>query len=357
MDKIIKNILKKLEKNGYDAYIVGGYIRDRLLEIESNDIDICTNALPKNIIDIFKLDKKTVDNYGCINIKTKKYNIDITTFRKESDYNNHYPRKTSYINDLKMDLKRRDFTCNSILMNSDEEIIDYYNGIKDINEGTLRCIGNVEKKLTEDPLRILRAIRISVIYNFSIDKEIIEFILNNKDLIRNISYTRKKEELDKILSSNNKIKGLNLIKELNLFSVLELKYDKIVSTKDILGMYAQVDFSEKYPLTKSEKNIIHSIREILNIGEINNNTLYKYGLYINTIAGEILGIDNNIVNKKYSLLPIKSREDIKINIKTLVKSNNNCYNGINEIYQNIEVNILNCKLRNRNRDIVKFLRK
>ena len=85
MDKILKNILKKLEINGYQAFIVGGYVRNHLLGIETYDVDICTNALPKDIIETLKLDKKTTDNYGCVNIKTKKYNIDITTFRKESN--------------------------------------------------------------------------------------------------------------------------------------------------------------------------------------------------------------------------------------------------------------------------------
>lgn len=357
MDKIILNILKKLEKHGFSAFIVGGYVRDKLLGIESSDVDICTNALPKDIIKIMNLDKSTKDNYGRVNLKTKKYNIDITTFRSESDYKNHTPKSITYVNDLKTDLKRRDFTINGLIMDKDEEIIDYYNGIKDLEDKKIKCIGSAKIRLSEDPLRILRAIRLSILYNFNIDEEIIKFISENKKMLEDLSYFRKKEELDKILSSTNRIKGLNLIKELNLCSTLGLKYDNIINCNDILGMYAQLDFSIEYPITKNEKEIIKQIREILTIGEINNLTLYKYGLYINSIAGEILGIDYIKINKMYKALPIKSKKDIKISVQSIVKLNNNCYNGINDIYKELEYNILIGKLKNKSKDIVKYIRK
>ena len=357
MDKIIYKILKKLNSKNSEAYVVGGYVRDKVLKIDSNDIDICTNLLPKDVIEILKLDKKTKDNFGSINIKTKKYNIDITTYRKESNYKNHQPKSIEYINDVKLDLKRRDFTCNQLLLNINNEIIDYYNGINDINNKIIRCIGNTNKKLSEDPIRILRSIRLSTIYNFKLDNEIIDFIKNNKKIIETISYTRKKEELDKILSNNNKIFGLNLIKELNLCDVLGIKYDKIYYCKDVLGMYSQIEFDSKYPLTKNEKSIIKSIKEIVKIGKIDNHTLYKYGLYINSIAGEILGIEYKEIIKMYKALPIKSRKDIKISIESIVKLNNNCYNNINQIYSNIENNILDKKIKNKNKDIVKLIRK
>lgn len=357
MDKVILKILKKLEKSGYSAFIVGGYVRDKLLGKETRDIDICTNALPKDVIEIFNLDKSTRDEYGRVNIKTKKYNIDITTFRSESDYKNHTPKSVTYVNDLKTDLKRRDFTINGLVMNSNEEIIDYYNGINDLNNKKIKCIGSTKIRLSEDPLRMLRALRFSIIYDFEIDDEILKFIEENRSLVESISYFRKKEELDKILACNNKIKGLELIKKLNLCSILGLEYDSIVYCKDILGMYAQIKFSDKYQLTKNEKDIIDDIRDILSIGEINNKTLYDYGLYINSIAGEILGIDSIKLNHMYKNLPIKTRKDIKITLESIVKLNNNCYNGVNEIYRDLENNILSGSLKNKSKDIVRFIRK
>ena len=122
-------------------------------------------------------------------------------------------------------------------------------------------------------------------------------------------------------------------------------------------MYAQITFSDKYQLTKNEKEIIQNIRNILSIGEINNKTLYDYGLYINSIAGEILGIDLVKLNHMYKNLPIKSRKDIKITLESIVKLNNNCYNGVNEIYRDLENNILSGSLKNKSKDIVRFIRK
>ena len=357
MDKIIKNILKKLENNGYQAFVVGGYVRNYLLGIESTDIDICTNALPKEIIEILNLDKNIIDNYGCVTVKTKKYNIDITTFRKESNYQDRKPKTITYVQDLKTDLKRRDFTMNAILMNSEEEIIDYYNGIKDLENKTIKCIGSVNERFTEDPLRMLRAIRFSIIYDFELDKNIEDFIFENRNLIKELSYYRKKEELDKIISSKNRIKGLNKLKELNLLSSLELKYNDIKDTNDILGIYAQIEFSENYPLNKNEKDIIKKIREVLEYGKIDNIVLYRYGLYICMVCGEIFGIDCITINKMYKKLPIKTKKDIKISVESIVKLNNNCYNDIGNIFVDLENNILTGNLKNKSKDIVRYLRK
>ena len=344
MDKFIINILKKIEKNGYEAYVVGGYVRNKLLGITSRDVDICTNALPKDIIKIFKLKKDTKNNYGSINIVSKKYNLDITTYRKESKYDEHKPVNLEFIKDIDKNLDRRDFTVNAILLNSKNEIIDKYNGINDLKNKVLKCKGNTKTKLKTDPLRILRALRFSIIYNLKMDIEIINFIKNNKNLIKNISYFRRKEELDKIFTSKNKLKGLKLLKELKLLDVLEIKYDNIIDINDINGIYAQIDFNDSYPFNKETKKIVNDIKEILKIGSINNHTLYKYGLYINRIAGEILGIEYKKINYMFNKLPIKSKKEIKISYKSIVKLNNNCYNNINDIIKNVEKNILDVNL-------------
>jgi len=356
MDKFIVNILKKIEKNGFEAYVVGGYVRNNLLGINSRDVDICTNALPKDIIKIFNLKKDTKANYGSVNIITKKYNIDITTYRREYNYELHKPN-VEFINEIDDDLSRRDFTINAILLNSNNELIDKYNGIEDLNKKLLKCIGNTKEKLTTDPLRILRALRFSILYDLELDKEIIDFIKKNKNLIKKISYFRRKEELDKIFTSKNKIKGLIILKELNLLKELEIDYDDVIYTEDINGIYAQIKFNNNYSFTKETKKIISNIKEIIDIGTINNHTLYKFGLYINSIAGNILGIEYNKIYSMYNKLPIKSKKDIKISYKSIVKLNNNCYNNINDLIKNIEKNILDGKLKNKTSDIVRFIRK
>lgn len=190
-------ILKILYDNHYDAYIVGGYVRDKLLNIESSDIDICTNAKPDIIKELFDV---LEENYGSCIVKYDHYNYEITTFRKEIYNNSRFP-KVEFIDNLEEDLKRRDFTINAICIDKDEKIIDLYNGIEDLNNKILRSIGNPDVKLKEDPLRILRAKRFKENYNLKYDESLNKAIKNNEELINKISKTKINRELNKIKES------------------------------------------------------------------------------------------------------------------------------------------------------------
>lgn len=355
MNNSIKKILNKLEKNGFEAYVVGGYVRDYLLNITSYDVDICTNALPKDIIKVFKI-KKGVSNYGSIGFKIGKYNYDITTYREDGEYNNHKPKSIKYVDNLLIDLKRRDFRINSICMNSEGKIFDYLSGKEDIHNKLVKTIGSTDIRLNEDPVRILRAIRFAIILDFNLDEEIISFIKNNKDLLKSISYTRKKQELEKILTSKNAVKGLNYLKELELLDELEIKYDKIVNVSDILGMWAQMEFSLKYQFTKQSLTIINQIKEIVSYGKIDSYVLLKYGLYVSLVAGEILGYSREDINKMDKQMPIHKISDVKIN-------NNDIMNllsiggspKLKTIYDDIVDEILKGKIKNNKRDIKKYI--
>ena len=126
--------LKKIEKEGFEAYIVGGYVRDYLLGYKTTDVDITTSATPKNVCKIFGIN--TGEELGCVNIKSSDLNVDITTYRKESNYFKHRPKSVVYVDDLKTDLQRRDFTINTICMDSDGNILDLLGGRKDLEMRT-----------------------------------------------------------------------------------------------------------------------------------------------------------------------------------------------------------------------------
>lgn len=258
MKRIIKNILKTLEDNGYEAYLVGGFIRDKILHIKSFDIDICTNAKPEDLEKLFNI---KVNDYGSLSFKLNKYSIDITTFRKELEYQKRKPIKIEYVDTLEEDIKRRDFTINAICMNSKGKIIDLVNGLDDIHNKTIRIIGDASPKLQEDPLRILRAIRLATILDFKIEDKLFKSIKDNNKLVLTLSPYRKRCELDKILSSKNFKKGLELLKDTGILSLLNISYDNIKYTKNILGMYAQLNIGCDLEFTKEEK------RNIININE------------------------------------------------------------------------------------------
>ena len=129
MNKVIFEVLEKLEKNGYTAYIVGGFVRDLLMEKESLDVDICTDALPKDVKKIFEINEESSE-YGSISFRYNDYNFDITTFRKELTYLKRKPVEIEFIKDLYTDTLRRDFTINSICLDKDGNLIDKLDGRK-----------------------------------------------------------------------------------------------------------------------------------------------------------------------------------------------------------------------------------
>ena len=357
MEKTITDVLDAIENAGFEAYIVGGYVRDLIRGYQTTDIDICTNALPKDLNEIFKIGNTRDDIYGAYKIVTGKYNFDITTYRKDLNYIGRKPTEIEYVSNLITDLERRDFTINSLCLNRNNEIIDLLGGKEDIDNKIIRVIGDVKTKLTEDPLRILRALRFSVTLDFDIDEEIIEFIKNNKELLKTLSVSRKKYEIQSILLSENLEKGIKLIKELDLEDSLGVKIpDKLISVSDINGMWAQVEVLEDNFFTKEEKSMRKSIQNILEYGKIDNNVLFEHGLYNSGVAGRILGLEIKDINEQFEALPIKNIKDIDITSEVII----NLFKIepsviIKEIMNDVKEEILNNKLGNNRESIIKYL--
>lgn len=356
MDKIIKTVLKKLIDNNYQAYLVGGFVRDYLLGIKSYDVDICTNALPKDLHTIFPNNYNS-NTYGGFNLKIKNYNFDITTYRKELKYNNRKPIEIKYLNNLEEDIIRRDFTVNSVCMDINEKIIDLVDGVRDISNHQIKMLGNIKERLEEDPLRILRAIRFASTLNFEIDYKLETEIINNYTLVKTLSNTRIKDEINKILLNKNFKKGLFLLKKYKILSLLNINYnDDIVFVNDISGMWSQINFPSNFIFTKQELSNIIEIRQIVKDGVIDNKTLYNYGLYVSLVSGEILNINKKIIHKLYNRLPIKNANDLEIsseeimNILNIIPSKK-----ISEIKEELINNILEYRLKNKNTELRKYL--
>ena len=230
------NILKTLEENGYEGYIIGGFPRDKYLNIISYDIDICTNAKPSDILKIFPEAITTNIKYGNIIID----NVQITTYRKEKYDKNRYP-KVKYVDDLKIDLLRRDFIINTLCIDSNGNYLDIYNAKEDLDKKIIRTVGDPYQKLQEDPLRILRAIRFASTLDFSLDDELSNAIKKYGYLVEKLSYAKKKSELIKII---NHKKGIELILKYKLDHYLNIyNLDKIDDNEDILS---QIDINNKY---------------------------------------------------------------------------------------------------------------
>lgn len=196
----IKKIMDLVKSRGYEIYLVGGFVRDSLLGVKTNDVDMTTNATPNIIKDILK-DYKLNDefrNYGCIKLEANEYNVEITTYRKEYDYKKHRrPSIVEFVDNLKEDLKRRDFTINALCYDG-EKLVDLYDGIKDLNNKVIRTIGDPLVRFEEDALRILRALRFSSALGFQIEDSLLKAINQKCYLVNELNKGIKEREIKKI---------------------------------------------------------------------------------------------------------------------------------------------------------------
>lgn len=359
MNATVLNVLKIIENNGYKAYLVGGYPRDYYLNKNTDDYDICTNATPKEIKNIFCNSILKREQYGSVTLFYNDLRFEITTFRKDIKYsNNRKPVEIEYIDNLMDDLKRRDFTINTICINSEGEFIDLLNAKDDIDRKIIKTVGDPYKKISEDSLRILRAVRFSTVLDFELDEKLIKAIKKYKYLVKGLSYYRKKEELDKVFSSQNCKKGLELLKTLGLDVELELNnIDKVIQTTYLDGIWAQLDVLDKYSFNKIQKETIIKINELNNKDLLDPNNIYKYGLYISSIVAEIKNISKKTINNIYNKLPIYNKGDINIS------SNKICEilgrkpgSFIKKIYDDLEYKIINGFLENNSNVLEKYIK-
>lgn len=360
LDNYLK-VLKEINDHSYEAYIVGGFVRDYLLGIESNDIDICTNATPKQIREIFEDKCLPNEDYGSVVIEIKGIKYEITTYRKEIGYvDNRRPAEIKYIDNLKDDLLRRDFTINTICMDKDGNIVDLLNGKNDLDNKIIRTVGDSDTKLTDDALRILRAVRFATILDFNLDNKLYDSIKKNKGLLVNLSYTRKKSELDKIFISPNFKKGIELLIELGLDKELEItKLEKVLNTdvSSSIGIWSILDVGDKYPFNKNELEIIDNVNEVVKQDNLNPSVLYKYGLYVNSVAGKIKNADIKKITEAYNNLIIKSRKEIDITTEEIMAVLGKTPGEyLKDIYDDLEDKILYNKLENNKQEICNYIR-
>lgn len=210
--KEVYEVLQTLNNHEYEAYLVGGAVRSLLLKEDITDYDVTTSASPEMIKQLFSNYPLYLigEKHGTVVVTINNVKIDITTFRKESNYLKHrFPSSVTYSDSLLEDLKRRDFTINALCLDQNDKLYDYFKGVDDLNNKLIRAIGDPDTRFNEDALRILRAIRFKTRLNFEIEEETEKAVFKNKDLLKDISMERKKDELLQILSYKNKQENIN----------------------------------------------------------------------------------------------------------------------------------------------------
>jgi len=214
-------LLEMIEAAGYEAYFVGGSVRDSLLGREISDVDIATSALPEELKSIFPYTADVGIEHGTILVIYNGEPYEITTFRTESGYSDYRrPDQVEFIRSLKEDLKRRDFTMNAIAMDKTGNLIDPFNGKQAITTKQIITVGNPEERFGEDALRMMRAVRFVSQLNFSIERETLSALAHTPHLLGNIAVERKLTEFEKLLVGPSSNKAISILVKTGLFNYL-----------------------------------------------------------------------------------------------------------------------------------------
>ena len=194
-----QNLSKLFKENAYQLYLVGGTVRDYLLGLSLSDMDAVTDATPEQMKAFLSDADFTFAKFGSVKCHYSEIKFDITTLREENDYvDSRHPENIKFVKDLSVDVKRRDFTINGLYLNDKFEVIDLVEGFADLNNRILRCIGDPEIRIKEDPLRIIRAIRFKIDLNLEFDESLKMAIKNNIALLDKINPDKIKQDLNKM---------------------------------------------------------------------------------------------------------------------------------------------------------------
>lgn len=226
----VKFIIDTIEKAGFEAYAVGGCIRDSILGRTPNDWDVTTSATPEQVKALFRRTIDTGIQHGTVTVMLDKEGFEVTTYRIDGEYeDSRHPKEVIFTPNLVEDLKRRDFTINAMAYNDTAGLVDVFEGMKDMEQGVIRCVGEARERFTEDALRMLRAIRFSAQLGYSIEEKTKEAICALAGNLSHISAERIREELTKLLVSPHP-EYLEVAYETGVTAVVLPEFDKCMQT-------------------------------------------------------------------------------------------------------------------------------
>ncbi|WP_134686653.1 CCA tRNA nucleotidyltransferase [Brevibacillus migulae] len=353
-----RQVLQTLEENGYEAYFVGGCVRDWHLGRPIQDIDICTNAHPGDVMRLFPDHVPTGLKHGTVSVKRDGYLFEVTTYRTEGDYLDfRRPEHVTFVGELHLDLARRDFTMNAMAMDQHDRLEDPFHGRQDLADGVIRAVGDPSVRFREDALRILRAVRFSVQLGFQIEPETKAAIAETANLLAHIAIERVRDELNKLLHGSFLKIGMETMVETRLFQGIPLLHHLFGKPEPQIWRIGKVEtLTQKWSLLfymmnlspikakelcfflKMSKREIETIgRNVIVLDRLQpkwdtpaampwDRLLLEYGL---TACEEIEGLLRacwwnheerdtlSVLRKTYDALPVKTTKELAINGKQL----------------------------------------
>ncbi|NFT92477.1 CCA tRNA nucleotidyltransferase [Clostridium sp. ZBS3] len=315
----VRFILETLKNNGHEAYIVGGCVRDSILNNIPKDWDITTKARPEEVVKLFNKVILTGVKHGTVTVLINSEGYEVTTYRMDGKYeDSRHPKQVKFVSNLKEDLARRDFTINAMAYNKEDGLIDYFEGVSDLKKKVIKTVGNSEKRFSEDALRMLRAIRFSSQLDFSISNETLNSIKNLRYNIKNISKERIREEFNKILLSSTK--GIDILIETGLIEHIFPEIIKFCDFKADNMYYNDNLYAHTVRAIEEIESSLHLKLTMLfyNLIKINNEDIEYTILQVKEFLKEFK-YDNNTVNKVTTLILYMNNDlNTKLEIKQIL---------------------------------------
>jgi len=370
-----RRVLFELKKNGYEAYIVGGAVRDHLLGMPLMDIDITTNAKPHQVSKLFKT-KPTGLKYGTVTVFYNNEAFEVTTFRIDGPYlDNRHPEDIIFSDSVIEDVKRRDFTINGILMSESLEIIDHVEGTKDLKNKIIKTIGNPIDRFNEDALRIMRAFYFQSKLGFQIDRETRDAISTLKHLLSEIAMERILTEMIKILKGPQVKKAIQSMVTTGVSEVLPglsegLKYVLTMDSMPFVDVFFILSFvlngkiPKEWPFSNKHRNRYETAAFLVNQNKYDAYTLYTYGLELSLLANRVSFLLKrsknlkNAIEEMYESLPIQSDLDLKLRAPEMIQMTGKKAGAwVKEIQTEMVIEIINHRLKNEKEALISYLNK
>jgi len=338
--------VRSLQEAGYEAVIVGGAVRDRIMGLEADDVDVATSALPEQVKAVFP---KTADvgiAHGTVLVIHPLAPVEVTTFRTEGTYSDHRrPDSVEYVKSLREDLRRRDFTMNAVALRDDGSLYDPFGGREDIREGIIRAVGDPDERFGEDALRMIRAVRFAAKTGFRIESGTFDAIIRQAGNIRAVSVERIKMELDKVWKSGRAGLAMHLLIETGLAAHLPLmdpaRADADLPVWDRFGKPARPvegwalltelaggPAENPYKLSNAEKRSIRDIRaawEIRSSRPFHPMDIYrlpaealKAGWRLAALSGQAPSAEPDEIDRQKARLPIGSMKELAVTGNELI---------------------------------------
>lgn len=379
-------VLRTLEDAGFEAYFVGGSVRDVLLHRHVHDVDITTSAYPEEVKELFDKSIDTGIKHGTVTVLYGGESYEITTFRTESGYQDfRRPDHVTFVQNLDKDLKRRDFTINALAMDMHGDIVDLFNGIEDLKNHIIRAVGNPEKRFHEDALRMMRAVRFMSQLEFKLEEKTEQAIKDNHELLKKISVERIREEFVKM--------GLGPFSRqaFQIFLDTQLSEDvpDFAGKKDLLQVYPQLKFSPTMETSlwaviiillkvpnenigkfmrdwKNSNAMTEKVEQIIKMFDLiadhvpTDYELFEAGedIIINTIdVADILGqpVSSEALVDRYLALPIKTPSELAVDGRFLIKRGMRPGAQLGSTLNQIRKKVVACEIENSEEAIEQYL--